>query len=328
MVDPKSPSVSLAAEEGDAPATSSRPSRSREPHSHQRSWLAPSAIASLVMQRHARLGHFNHFEVLDIPENAERETIRRAFEQAIWRFHPDQLVGEYERLQPLAKEIVCRIGTAYRVLENDESRAHYRRSLAEYPHLSAVRSSMPSPRSSTPALRASGVVAARAKAPTLRPSSPRLPASPSSAVIDMAGPWTAEKAFAAARIHLRRGALEEALAHIEQACIAQPEQPQYRALHAWLRVERGELTDGPIAEELLTTLTWAVRQRRNDLDIRMYRGRVLQRLGRHEEAIREFSVVASMDPTNLEAVREVRLHQAREDHKAAVAAGLWTPLPK
>jgi tetratricopeptide (TPR) repeat protein len=144
----------------------------------------------------------------------------------------------------------------------------------------------------------------------------------------MAGPWTAEKAFAAAKIHLRRGALDEALAHIEQACIAQPEHAQFRALHAWLRVERGELTDGPIAEEILMTLTWAVRQRRNDLEIRMYRGRVLQRLGRSDEAIREFSVVASMDDTNQEAVREVRLHQARQDHRAAVAAGLWKPLPK
>jgi tetratricopeptide (TPR) repeat protein len=147
-------------------------------------------------------------------------------------------------------------------------------------------------------------------------------------VIEMAGPWTADKAFAAARIHLLRGALEEALAHIEQACIAQPEHPQYRAFHAWLRVERGELTDGPIAEEIVTTLTWAVRQRRNDLDIRMYRARVLQRLGRNDEAIRDFSVVASMDATNVEAIREVRLHQAREDHKAAVAAGLWTSMPK
>jgi tetratricopeptide (TPR) repeat protein len=340
MAESKSPSMPLAADEVEPPATISRPARSRAQQS-QRSWLPTSAIASLVMQRHARLGHFNHFEVLDVPENADRETIRRAFEQAIWRFHPDQLVGEYERLQPLAKEIVCRIGTAYRVLENDESRAQYRRSLAEYPHLAAVRSSMPGPRPSHPALRrsslpspdadeprASGVVAARAGLPTLRPSSARLPASPSSAVIDMAGPWTAEKAFAAAKIHLRRGAIEEALAHIEQACIAEPEHAQYRALHVWLRVERGELTDGPIAEEILSTLTWAVRQRRNDLEIRMYRGRVLQLLGRNDQAIREFSVVATMNPTNVEAVREVRLHQAREDHKAAVAAGLWTPMPK
>jgi len=301
MVAPKSPSVSLAAQEGGAPANTCPPRRSGERRIQPPAWLAPCAIASLVMQRHARLSYFNHFEVLDIPENADSETIRRAFQQAVRRFHPGQLVGEYEPLQPLAKEIVCRIGVAYRILEDDAARAQYRRSLAEYPHLSAVRSSMPSPRPSRAALRKSGEV-------------------------DAAGPWTAAKAFAAAQLHLRRGALDEALAQIERACIAQPEQPEYRALHAWLRVERGELTDGPIAEEILMTLTWAVRQRRDDLDIRMYRGRVLQRLGRNDEAMREFSVVASMDATNLEALREVQLQRAREEHKAA--PGLWHPLPK
>jgi tetratricopeptide (TPR) repeat protein len=143
----------------------------------------------------------------------------------------------------------------------------------------------------------------------------------------MATAPTAEKAFAAAQIHLQRGALGEALAHIEKACIAEPEHAQYRALHAWLRVARGELTDGPVAEEILTTLSWAMRQRRDDLEIRMYRGRVLQRLGRNEEAMRDFSVVASLDETNLEAVREVRLQQARVEHKAATS-GVWTRLFK
>ena len=341
MVDLKSPSLATDAEPADAPANISQPPHSREQPIQPRSWLPPSAIAALVMQRHARLAHFNHFEVLDVPENADGQTIRRAFEQAARRFHPDQLVGEFERLQPLAKEIVCRIGTAYRVLENDASRAQYRRSLADYPHLGAVRSSMPSPRPSqasfrpssspsrrpsTPELLTSGVAATRASVPILRPSSARLRSSPSSPMLEMVGPWTGEKAFAAARMHLRRGALDEALAQIEQACIAVPEHAQYRALHAWLRVERGELTDGPIAEEILMTLTWAVRQRRNDLEIRMYRGRVLQLLGRNDEAIREFSVVASMDPTNLEAAREVQLHRAREEHKAT--PDLWQEIPK
>jgi len=342
MVKPKSLSVWSEADADEAAASTSQPPRSREQLSQPRPAPCTNALASLVRQRHARLSHFNHFEVLDIPESADRETIRRAFQQAVRRFRPDQLLGEHERLQPLAREIVCRIGLAYRVLEDDASRAQYRRSLAEYPHLAAVRSStpsprvshpslrpssLPSPRSSRPELRTSSVPAAGARAPSLRTSTARSPANPSSALLDMASAPTAEKAFAAAASQLQRGALGEALAHIEQACIAEPEHAQYRALHAWLRVLRGELTDGPVAEEILTTLTWAMRQRRNDLEIRMYRGRVLQRLGRNEEALRDFSVVASMDETNLEALREVRLQSAREEQKAA-ASGVWTRLFK
>jgi Flp pilus assembly protein TadD len=91
------------------------------------------------------------------------------------------------------------------------------------------------------------------------------------------------------------------------------------------RCGRGELALGPVADEIVMTLTWAVRQRRHDLEIRMYRGRVLQRLGRRDEAIRDFSVVASMDETNLEAISEVRLHHAHEEQKAA-ASGVRTRL--
>ena len=108
---------------------------------------------------------------------------------------------------------------------------------------------------------------------------------------------------------------------IESACVAEPEQPQYRALLAWLRAERGELK-GNAATEILDTLTWAVRERRTDLEIRLYRGRALKLLGKMEEAIRDFSVVASMDEQNLEAIREVRLYRAREEQKAS-ASGLF-----
>ena len=89
---------------------------------------------------------------------------------------------------------------------------------------------------------------------------------------------------------------------------------------------RGELK-GAAAAEILDTLTWAVRERRTDLEIRLYRGRVLKLLGKLEEAIRDFSVVASMDDQNLEAVREVRLHRAREEQKAS-ASGFFGALFK
>jgi hypothetical protein len=131
-----------------------------------------------------------------------------------------------------------------------------------------------------------------------------------------AADWTPARAFGAARIQLARGRKEEAFALVESACVAEPEQPEYRALLAWLRADRGELS-GAAAAEILDTLTWAVRERRTDLEIRLYRGRVLKLLGKMEEAIRDFSVVASMDDQNLEAVREVRLYRAREEQKAS-----------
>ena len=321
---------------------STQPPHSRQQPIARHASAPPTPLACSVLKRHARLSYLSHFELLDVPENADGETIRRAFQQAVQRFHPDQLTGQYAPLQPLAKEIVCRIGAAYRVLENDATRQQYRTSLEQSTHLRAVRSSMPPARSSNPsfrasslpgarpsslAFRASSIPTGRASVPGPSPSRPDLPATASNAGLDMSGTGTPEKDFAAARIHLGRGAVDEAFTFIERACVAEPENAQYGALHAWLRVQRGELALGPVADEIVMTLTWAVRQRRHDLEIRMYRGRVLQRLGRRDEAIRDFSVVASMDETNLEAISEVRLHRAREEQKAA-ASGVRTRLFK
>ena len=116
------------------------------------------------------------------------------------------------------------------------------------------------------------------------------------------------------------------MASVAWALAAEPKNPEYLALHAWLRVEAGELQPGPVAAEILAALTWAVREQRTNLEIRLYRGRVLSRLGRREEAIRDFSVVASMDEKNLEAIREVRLYRAREEN--AAASGVFETRPK
>jgi len=182
----------------------------------------------------------------------------------------------------------------------------------------------------TPPFRPSSLPSPRQSSPAFRPTSQsrnNLPAASAPTLPDLTGAATAATSFEAARIQLRRGALDEAFVLAERACSAEPDQPQYRALHAWLRVQRGDLKPGPVADEILKTLTWAARQRRTDLEIRMYRGRVLQRLGRHDEAIRDFSVVASMDEKNLEAIREVRLHRAREESRAATS-GMFAKLFK
>ncbi|HKO91619.1 MAG TPA: DnaJ domain-containing protein [Polyangiaceae bacterium] len=401
------PKASLPPHSGRSDQTSVQPPSSREP-SQQRAVGAtpvpPSGLAARVMARHAQLSRLNHFEMLEVPEHANAETIRRAFQQALRKFHPDLLHDADESVRPLAQEILYRIETAFRILGNTSTREQYLESLRSYPHLSALHSKTLSPRPSQPGFRppssastplsrpsqpsfrppssastplsrpsqpsfrppssastplsrpsqpgfrppsSAGMPSPHASQPgfrlsslpTLRPGQPsvRAPAAPnahasqsnfraitagpsaapSGASLPVAGRWTPEQAFEAARIQLKRGAPKEALALAEQACAAAPEHAQYLALHAWLRVECGELRPGRVAEEILATLTWAVREQRTNLEFRLYRGRVLSRLGRRDEAMRDFSVVASMDEKNLEAIREVRLYRAREEQAAA-----------
>lgn len=120
----------------------------------------------------------------------------------------------------------------------------------------------------------------------------------------------------AARACMRRDRVSDAVLLAELACELAPEDVRCRALLAWLRVQRGEAPLTLAGDELLKLLTRAVRQHPDDLELRMYRGRALQRLGRATDALRDFSYVASADPHNVDAAREVRLHEmrARESH--------------
>lgn len=92
---------------------------------------APSTtplVASQLIELHARLDQLNHFELLDVPETADRQSVRRAFEQQARRFHPDRIGGDDERLRRLAAKVFLRMAEAYRVLENDSTRKQYRSS--------------------------------------------------------------------------------------------------------------------------------------------------------------------------------------------------------
>jgi hypothetical protein len=104
--------------------------------------------------------------------------------------------------------------------------------------------------------------------------------------------------------------LADAMHLVRQLCDTHPEQVRYLALHAWLRVESGELHVHSGAT-ILDVLSRCVSERRDDLEIRMYRARVLKRLGRAEEAFRDFSFVAHANPRNAEAAYEVRAHELR-----------------
>jgi curved DNA-binding protein CbpA len=235
-----------------------------------------------VTKRHAELSHLNHFEVLEASESANRNEIHKAFQRAAYEYHPDRLSGEEERLRPLAAAIFRRIAEAYRVLDENESRARYLQ--------------------------------------TLRP---RLPMSPESGEPIGDDP---DRVFQAARICLNRGRIEDALVLIRHACRARPNEIQYTALQAWLSVQVSELRSGPEVERALALLTRAVRERSEDLEIRMYRGRVLQRLGRSNEALSDFRYVAQADPKNVDAAREVHLHHVRLSLKPTSASGTFAKI--
>jgi curved DNA-binding protein CbpA len=232
-----------------------------------------------VIERHAELGRLNHFELLGVPESADRDTIARAFQREALRFHPDQLGEEDEHLRPLASDIFRSMSEAYLVLENDEARERYSRELELQRRASAMTNG---------------------------------------AGLDP------DRLFQAARICLRRERAQDALTLVTRACAVAPHDLRYQALFAWLTVRRGGLRPGPEADQILELMDRAASTHAQDLEIRLYRAHVLQKLGRAEEAFHDFCFVANADPLNADAAREVRLYEMRADASGSYPRIFWS----
>lgn len=122
----------------------------------------------------------------------------------------------------------------------------------------------------------------------------------------------ARECFEAACEHAQRQQLDAAEKLARQACELDTGNAEYLALHAWLRAQLGELANPELAAQIVAALDRAVLKDRESVAIRFYRGQVLNRLGREDDAVREFRFVLRRDPGNVDAARELRLHEMRK----------------
>ena len=126
----------------------------------------------------------------------------------------------------------------------------------------------------------------------------------------------AANAFQRAEILVKRGRLEAAEEEAAAAANGDPEQAEYAALHAWIRVRRlptGAEGDFP---GLLQALNDAVERDPQNVRIRFYRGQILKAAGKPESAIRDFRFVVEAQPNHVDAQREIRLYRMRRVQKS------------
>ena len=105
---------------------------------------------------------------------------------------------------------------------------------------------------------------------------------------------------------------------MRQAVEADPEQPEYIALQAWIQAQRMS-DDLPADADARSTylarqlnLLNRVLEREPDFERALYyRGEILKRAGFHAKAIRDFRKCIRLNPHNIAAAREVRLHDKR-----------------
>jgi tetratricopeptide (TPR) repeat protein len=177
------------------------------------------------------------------------------------------------------------------------------------------RSSTPPDRVSAPPARAAGRPSgAQSLRPpsSLRPAERRSDAAQSLHPTDPVVLARARANYDAAREQVQRQQFEAAAQLARKACEEDTGNAEYLALHAWLRAQLGELQNPDHAALIVAALDRAVLKERESVSIRFYRGQVLNRLGREEEALRDFRFVLRHEPGHVDAARELRLHEMRK----------------
>ncbi len=139
----------------------------------------------------------------------------------------------------------------------------------------------------------------------------------------------AAEAFQKAEILVKKRDFDGAERFASVALAGDKEQPEYAALHAWIRARKPGISEADLNVSL-DVLKAAVAKQANNVKIRFYFAGVLKLAGHDAAALREFRFVAQNDPANLDAARELRLHDIRRQNppEAAPSEGLFGRLFK
>ncbi|MEN9577015.1 MAG: hypothetical protein RJA70_24 [Pseudomonadota bacterium] len=132
----------------------------------------------------------------------------------------------------------------------------------------------------------------------------------------------AASAFQRAELLAKRGDWPSAEAAAMKALDEDPEQPEYGAMHAWIIAKSGQRGASGGYDDLLKTLDRAVKAVESNLRVRLWRAEVLKMAGKQSAAMRDFRHVADLQPNNVEAARELRLHQMRKQDDVAERDGI------
>jgi hypothetical protein len=123
----------------------------------------------------------------------------------------------------------------------------------------------------------------------------------------------AAEAFQKAEILLRKRDLDGAERFASVALAGDKDQPEYSGLLAWIRARKPGATEADI-QQSLGVLKAAVGKQPNNVKMRYYHAGLLKLAGHDSLALREFRFVAENDPSNLDAARELRLHEIRRQN--------------
>ncbi len=117
--------------------------------------------------------------------------------------------------------------------------------------------------------------------------------------------------FQKAEVCFKRNDLVQAEAWCRKAVGADPTQAGYHALLAWLVALKPENQSPEKTAECVKMLDRAIALNKKSEHAHYWRGLLYKRLGKNDAALKDFKLVTDLNPRNIDAAREVRLHQMR-----------------
>lgn len=266
---------------GVAPPAAARPQRSAAPTPERGKAKKdrPQLDAATIEQQVASLEGQDYFELLGLSRDATGDQVRAAFFELAKRWHPDRLGPALESHRASVAKIFAKLNEAHRTLSDDGKRKSYLERIA-----SGADSTDP------------GEV---------------------ERLVDAA------QEYQQAEVLFKRGSLEQAADILRRCVAADPEPPEYPTLLAWVEaqllglppVEDGR-PDPSHYRRQLTTLNQVVAAHPEFERAIFYRAELLNRGGEPDKAIRDYRRAVELNPRNIDAKREVRLHELRKRQKA------------
>jgi curved DNA-binding protein CbpA len=115
-------------------------------------------------------------------------------------------------------------------------------------------------------------------------------------------------------VFARKHHYDEALDLLQKILTITKDEPDYHAMLGWLLMSKYPGPDAPI-KQITESLDRAIELHADHEKAQLYKAQLLKRLGRHPEALRHYKRVVSINPNNLDAAREVRVANMREENK-------------
>ena len=115
--------------------------------------------------------------------------------------------------------------------------------------------------------------------------------------------------FRLAESALQRNDLVQAERLAARAVTSDPDQVDYAALHAWIRAMSNSSAER--SGEAIHTLSRLLAEDANNERALLYRGKLLKKMSRMREALRDFERLLQANPRHREATQEVRLLKQR-----------------